>query len=469
MSIPEIASIGVTAMFDATLSDESKEQAVRKAGLKLIALSWQIAWRITAALLAAFFPIVFTNTLGIADWTESVSILLRIDFLVLVSVGAIVVGWIISKKKQLGIIHTEKISNTSNYGPGDRMLHAMAFSDSPVNTVLARIENRFYKKKINSLPDASPIFITSLARGGTTALLNAMHDLPRISTHKYCDMPFLHSPIIWSKLSGRRMNINSRERSHGDGIKIGLQSPEAFDEVFWMKHWPNKYNEATISLWSKEDYEKDAVNLFQEHFRKITLLRHPNIVGSNNIGPIRYLSKNNANIARIQLLPAMFTNCHILVPIREPSAHAASLYRQHQNFSKLHLEDNFSMRYMRDLGHFEFGSLHKPIAFPNSLPVNFLPNDPNYWLSYWINCFEYILSQAANVTIIPQQILRENPEQTMSTVLEILKVSNVKEGEWRNHFIKTPDNEMDHLFDILLLKRARDVYNELLSYSSVCH
>jgi len=80
----------------------------------------------------------------------------------------------------------------------------------------------------------APIFITSLPRAGTTILLAALNSVPQLATHLYRDMPFVMAPLLWSRLSGRfRKQAVLQERAHGDGIAIGYDSPEAFEEVIW--------------------------------------------------------------------------------------------------------------------------------------------------------------------------------------------------------------------------------------------
>lgn len=63
------------------------------------------------------------------------------------------------------------------------------------------------------------------------------------------------------------------ERAHGDGIKIGYDSPEAFEEVIWRAFWPKKYGKDSIELWHADENMPDATEFFEKHFRKIVILR----------------------------------------------------------------------------------------------------------------------------------------------------------------------------------------------------
>jgi hypothetical protein len=88
--------------------------------------------------------------------------------------------------------------------------------------------------------------------------------------------------------------------------------------------------------------------------------------------------------------------------VRCPLAHAASLHRQHANFLARHAEDPFTRRYMADIGHYEFGELHRPIRFPGfaSLAGGLDPSDLDYWLAYWIAAFEHVTGRRDAVTLI---------------------------------------------------------------------
>jgi hypothetical protein len=383
---------GVTAMLDDSLDDDAKEKAVRVAGLSLLAGAWQVAWRFALALGAVAVPVLLADIAGIVPRAVSFAVLMRADFVAGVSIVAILLAWGAHRRNRRT---AGGETYSGGYGAGEKIIHALAFSGPGTLRVLARLDDWLFARTVAAVPETAPVFVTSLARGGTTALLNALHGLPGIATHRYCDMPFIAAPILWSKLAGRRRSVVERERAHGDGLSIGLQSPEAFDEVFWRLHWPMKYGEQKINLWHAADRKAEAQAFFARHFRKIVLLRRP-----DSTPDVRYLSKNNANIARLDLLREMFPGCGIVIALREPAAHAASLFRQHGNFSRLHAEDHFVLRYMRDIGHFEFGALHRPLAFDPGLLAPYALDDPNYWLAYWISAFEHVSRHAESLLIV---------------------------------------------------------------------
>lgn len=285
-----------------------------------------------------------------------------------------------------------------SYSPLDRLLHRIAFSCSSLQLTAADIENKVFQAVYGEARARRPIFITSLPRAGTTLLLEALHLFPSLAAHSYRDMPFVMAPVIWSRLSRSfRKAADPRERAHGDGMQIGYDSPEAFEEILWRAFWPEKYGETGIALWREADHGSEAQAFFVEHMKKIIALRRPDRKGDG-----RYISKNNGNIARLQLIGRMFPDAGILVPFRNPADHAASLCRQHRHFAAQQRSEPFIRRYMADLGHFEFGDLHRPIGFPG-LEELIAERDPltaDYWLGYWIAAFEHVLACRDAVTLV---------------------------------------------------------------------
>ena len=78
------------------------------------------------------------------------------------------------------------------------------------------------------------IFITGLARSGTTALLNKFYATEELGSFLYKFMPFILVPELAKFASSSKNNIPTQERFHSDGIKINLNSPECLEEVFGL-------------------------------------------------------------------------------------------------------------------------------------------------------------------------------------------------------------------------------------------
>ena len=377
--------------------------------------------------------------------------MLRLDYIVGVSLALILLVWLM--RRRTPATSPETVSQASNTS-GDRFLHMLAFSGPGVQKLAIRLENLFFGKATErATPNRPPVFVTSLARGGTTAVLNALNDLPEAVTLTYRDMPFVTAPLLWGRLSAPlSRKVKTQKRAHGDGLSIDLDSPEAFDEVYWKLFWPEKYLTDRIALWHAADLKTGACDFFRALFRRLSLLR--------GMETARYLSKNNANIARLDLLPEMFDGCDIVVPLRQPAAHAASLLRQHENFSQRQQEDAFTKRYMRDIGHLEFGLLHTPLAFDGFDPAARDPRTPDYWLAYWIAAFREVQRHRDRCHILAQDDLRSAPVDTMQALCRILKMETAG-LDFASYFRSEPDTTDPTVFDPTLLEEAEKLYADL--------
>ena len=120
----------------------------------------------------------------------------------------------------------------TNYSNLDKILHRQFIGNSKLSNFLFNriIEKSQYSKNHNI---ESHIFITGLARSGSTALLNKLFSSNEIASLTYKDMPFVLSATL-SKYYGsfyKNNEINEKhliERFHNDGIKINNNSQSAW-------------------------------------------------------------------------------------------------------------------------------------------------------------------------------------------------------------------------------------------------
>jgi hypothetical protein len=348
-----------------------------------------------------------------------------------------------------------------NYSATDRLFHRIAFASPAIQQTAADIENMAFSANWKSASASKPIFITSLARAGTTLLLEILHKLPEMACHTYRDMPLILAPVLWSKISSRfRSQSTLRERAHGDGVQVSFDSPESFEEVFWKSFWPDHYKGSQIRLWGKQDIKLEATVFFREHMKKISVLRRP-----DNVENVRYLSKNNANIARLNCIPQMLPDATILIVLRNPLEHALSLHRQHLNFTKMQAEETFIKRYMDDIGHYEFGSLHRPFAFERlaGLTDAHQPESANYWLAYWIATFEHITRTKGDAIIVPYEKVCASGSGMLSSLCEKIDLSTGKALDAAMSHVRPVQYRADpDSFAPALVRQAKDIYQHLM-------
>ena len=301
------------------------------------------------------------------------------------------------------------------YSRSERLMHRLAFAGRAVQMTAADIEETAFKTRFAGANDRDPVLITSLARAGTTMVLELLARHPGLAAHTYRDMPFVLAPVFWERFSGRfRREGTTRERAHGDGVEIGFDSPESFEEVFWKAHWPGHYRDPErIGLWEAADADPEATAFLRRHMAKIVALRRPDARAT-----ARYVSKNNTNIARLDLLGRMLPDATIIVVLRDPLEHATSFMRQHANFAARQAADPFVARYMEDIGHYEFGALHRPLGFAGMDAHD--PGSPDYWLAYWLAAFAHVAARTDRVLLLSYEALCAAPAPMLAALTDRL-------------------------------------------------
>ena len=223
-------------------------------------------------------------------------------------------------------------------------------------------------------PRRENIFLVGVARSGSTALLNCLYESEVFASTCYRHMPFVMAPSL-SRLVAAipRRTIQATERRHGDGIRIDLDSPEALDGVFWSTYL---------------DREEDRIlpcDPGEELLRRYAMFIENLLLHS---AQDRYLSKMNQGIELLPGLAPYFERSLFLLPFRDPLQQAASLLRQHRNFSRLSV---YEAEYLHWLGHCEFGATHlgfyeSPAQAISTFPIESL----DYWLEQWHNAYRYL-------------------------------------------------------------------------------
>ena len=350
----------------------------------------------------------------------------------------------------------------------DRLLHRFAFSTIAVQKALADLEDRIFARRLAGVEIDRPVWITALPRAGTTLLLETLASLETFATHTYRNMPFPLLPLLWRALSHRFHAPHTPiERAHGDGVTVGFDSPEAFEEVVWRVFWPDKYLADRILTWGStdEDEHGEFEPFIKSHIAKMIALQ-----GGARTGPVRYLSKNNANLSRIPWITRSFPDSIILVPFRNPLAHAASLLRQHLNFSSIHAAEPFTRRYMKDVGHFDFGADLRPMDFGCWLREGDLlrTHTADFWIRYWCAAYEHVLAhRGANVVLVDYDSLCAGPAACLRRIVDAIGVDERTDPAALADRLRPPTRYDAAALDVdrRLLDTASALHHELQSCS----
>ncbi|MBB3229604.1 sulfotransferase [Halomonas stenophila] len=411
-------AIGVIT--DPDLSDDDKEQRVQRASLSLLK-SFVILVAISlVACLSAALMVAGGELFGLFSLDQALATATSGAFILWSSVGAVAL-WIIlgklggrsSAAKEDGETAREEVP----YSTLDKALHNYAFSSPGLQITLSSIEDRLWRNKVAATPTGRPLFITSLPRAGTTILLELLAQQEEFASTTYRNMPFTMAPLLWGRFSSMFRKAGEKaERAHGDGIAVDFDSPEAFEEMIWMAFWREHYENECIRLWEVSDRDAEFEAFLSRHMQKLV---------ASTPDAKRYVSKNNASIARLPLLSAAFPEAQILIPIRDPASQVASLKRQHSRFSDLHARDRFAQQYMEGIGHFEFGAALRPIAFSGAPESAEGAEHVDYWLRYWIAAYEHVLHTApAEAVFIDHVALSSRPDIQLPRLAEALGIND---------------------------------------------
>lgn len=414
--IVRTAQDALAVMANPDLSEDAKEAAVRRASIRLGGRFFVIAGIGIAALAVAGGVVWSGAAAGLYSLDGALHVGTGWPFILVSSAGA-VAAWVLLDRRARAASGSDEDGREVPYGPLDKALHNLAFAAPARQRRLAKVESRLYRRSIDPARAARPVFVTSLPRAGTTILLQMLARCPELASATYRHMPFTLAPLLWGGFSSAfRKSSELTERAHGDGIEVGLDSPEAFEEMAWLAFWPDHYRRDHIRPWCGDDRDAQFEAFFRTHLAKIVATKP---------GAGRYLSKNNANIARLPLLEAMHPDATILIPLRDPAAQVASLMRQHARFSQLHAQEPFARQYMEGLGHFEFGAALRPIAFDGATPDPAKAGHVDFWLRYWISAYRHIQSSAGDRTIfVDHDALCRDPLPQLDTLAAALDLSS---------------------------------------------
>lgn len=404
-------------IFDNRVDDKQKEAALKQGAAKLFAHFVGLTLGGTLALILPVAVVWFADYLGLLSLQAVLGLTLSWQFIL----GATAAG-----TGLLALTHHKETAEAARfevrYSGADRLVHKIAFTTQPTQIWLSKFEDSLFGEKF-ATPTVAPVFIASLPRAGTTLLLELLFRTSEFASHTYRHMPFVLMPALWERLSSSfKKHDVPRERAHGDGMMVTLDSPEALEEMLWLQYFPKHYRKQTILPWDGNcSPEFDA--FFQRHRDKIAALCRMEA----GITGIRYASKNNLNIARIDYLVASIPDCRIIVPFRDPCQHAVSMLRQHLNFREIHSGDDFTRQYMAGIGHFDFGHNLKPVNFDNWLQTTPHKDTASFpfWLAYWEATFTHLLTHDSDRLIFcDYDMLCVNPAVELERLAEFIGMND---------------------------------------------
>ncbi|MEM6823830.1 MAG: sulfotransferase [Pseudomonadota bacterium] len=287
----------------------------------------------------------------------------------------------------------------SDYSAIDRIFHRIVLPSSAFGEMLGDLDGAFTPKDAPS-PER-PVYVTGLARAGTTVLMRALYGSGDFASLTYADMPMVMAPNLWARLSRRFSKDRvATERAHGDGVFVDFDAPEALEEVFWRVHCGQEYIRPDALI--PHNLDEKALAAYRTYVSRICA----------RYGKKRYLAKNNNLMLRINALNKAMPDARFLVAVRDPIAQAQSLLNQHNRFARA---DAFTAAYMRWLVHHEFGADARPYSLTDQ-PMPTADRDSiNYWLTLWIACYGWLLNaieaSSGGLRAVVYEVLCADPEE----------------------------------------------------------
>lgn len=292
----------------------------------------------------------------------------------------------------------------------------------PAYKSMGDFESWLLKSELQSTQIKKPVYITSLARSGTTIITEILSKADNTCSHTYGDFPGVFTPYWnnWLRQKQKFLAGKKVERTHGDRIMINNDSPDAFEEVIWMYFYP-QLHESNTSVINILDNKK-FIQYYKNNIKKHLLVKNKT----------RYIAKANYNISRIESILEIFPDAKFIIPIRHPINHIASLIKQHNMYLTAAKDNPKIDGQLAASGHFEFGNNRQIIKIPGSdyydTVAELWKNNQEIkgWAHYWNGLYDAV-----------DQLKQKTPK--LDTAIKLIKYEDLC-----NHSNQTIDEIINH-------------------------
>jgi len=293
----------------------------------------------------------------------------------------------------LGVTTKVPSKKTSHVPTGLHLASKMLASTLGFWKAMGNLESFTLAKDISRQEIIKPVFVSGLARSGSTILTEVISQHPQFACHHYSDFPITWIPYWWNSLR-KHLPLpkqEPQERAHRDRLMITADSPEAVEEVLWMHFFPAAHKPDCSHVMGEQESHPPFEKYYRDHIRKLLLVRNRQ----------RYLAKNNYHATRLEYLLKLFPDARFIIPVRDPVQQVASLIKQHRLFSQQNVEDPRVSRQLQLSGHYEFGPLRCPIIVNESRRTHYGQDleEVAWYASQWADVYGFL-----------QQRMQENQE-----------------------------------------------------------
>ena len=192
----------------------------------------------------------------------------------------------------------------------DRVLHRAALQFRPIAELSFDLDQAATSNP-QAIASERHVFVSGLARAGTTILMRRIYQSGSFCSLTYRNMPFVLAPNMWKKLtrlSGSERPTETKERAHGDRIRVNADSPESLDEVFWRVFDGENY--IHLNHFVPHNPDQDLAAKYVAYVNAI--------LTSDRESRNRYLSKNNNNLLRLKTIKKVPAAGHYSCAVQGP-------------------------------------------------------------------------------------------------------------------------------------------------------
>jgi hypothetical protein len=288
---------------------------------------------------------------------------------------------------------------------------------------IGRLESSIVADKLDTIKIEKPVYVSGLARSGSTILLEILAQAPGVVSQRYKDFPPVFTPYAWNTML-RYMGTSEAapsERAHKDGILVTLDSPEAMEEPIWSSFFPDAHNPGVSNVIRPDADDAGFGSFYTAHIKKLLAVR----------GGQRYLAKANYQVTRLEYLLKLFPDARFVLPVREPTAHIASLIKQHDLFTRGQSANERAREHLQRVGHHEFGLDRVPINPGDSSSTAEIielwsrGEELAGWIRYWNMIYGYLIDRveaneqlAAAVKFVVFEDMCANPQAVLGDLVD---------------------------------------------------
>ncbi|MFX1604234.1 MAG: sulfotransferase [Promethearchaeota archaeon] len=300
-------------------------------------------------------------------------------------------------------------------------------------------ESIYLRKRLANYSINRPIYVTGMARAGTTVTLEMLSRHPDVATHRYLHMVLPYTPhLIQLAANVLPLMKSPVERLHKDRMLVTRDSPEAVEEILWQRFFAGVVDEAESNILDANTRHPEFERFYREHIRKLLF----------NQNATRYAAKNNYNVSRMEYLQKMFPDVRFIVVVRNPFDHIASLAKQDMILGNLERADPRLLDWTKIIGHREFGSARIIINLDSSENVRTIRSlwerPETYakgWAVYWNAVYSHVHEklesnpELAEATLVFRyEDLCESPEKTIDAIVRHVEIEPASFRPIKKHY-----------------------------------